>query len=97
MEQKTHVFRSAEAVPAHLRKRMATTAKRGQSATILIADRKGKQELARAVRGLPSRVNLRASLRVRKPVLKAVASLGGWIDIGLLGIAGLLIWIAATL
>ena len=54
---KTEVYRSVADVPPPLRKKLEQSTNSINSATILIADRKGKEEIVRAIRGLPS--NLR--------------------------------------
>ncbi|MDX2153931.1 MAG: hypothetical protein SFV54_24535 [Bryobacteraceae bacterium] len=50
----TKVYRRLEEVPPQLRKKLIATTNGRNSATILIADRKGRRELARAVRSLPA-------------------------------------------
>ena len=57
---KTEVYRSVADVPPSLRKKLEQSTNGINSATILIADRKGKEEIVRAIRGLPS--NLRSKL-----------------------------------
>ena len=47
------VYRSVEDVPAGLRSRLMKSTNGSNSATILIADRRGRQEIARAMRNLP--------------------------------------------
>ena len=47
------VYRSVAEVPQKLRKRLLKYTSGMNSATILIADRRGKEELARAIRRLP--------------------------------------------
>ena len=56
---KTEVYRSVEDVPPPLRKQLEQSTNGIHSATILIADRKGKEEIVRAVRGLPSSLRSR--------------------------------------
>ena len=51
---KTEVYRSVADVPPPLRKKLEQSTNGINSATILIADRKGKEEIVRAIRGLPS-------------------------------------------
>jgi len=53
------VFRSVEEVPAGLRTRLLKSTNGANSATILIADRRGRQEIAKAMRNLPGPVQLR--------------------------------------
>jgi len=47
------VYRSVDDVPARLRTRLLKSTNSPNSATILIADRRGRREIARAVRRLP--------------------------------------------
>jgi hypothetical protein len=47
------VYRSVEEVPFPLRHRLLKSTNSGNSATILIADRRGRQEIAKAMRKLP--------------------------------------------
>lgn len=47
------VFRSVDEVPAGLRTRLLKSTNGANSATILIADRRGRQEIAKAMRNLP--------------------------------------------
>ncbi|HEX5226142.1 MAG TPA: hypothetical protein VFW44_00450 [Bryobacteraceae bacterium] len=62
---KTEVYRSVAEVPPSLRKKLEQSTNGINSATILIADRKGKEEIVRAIRGLPS--NLRSKLGTTLP------------------------------
>jgi hypothetical protein len=47
------VYRSVDEVPAGLRTRLLESTNSANSATILIADRRGRKEIARAMRKLP--------------------------------------------
>src|SRR5690349_7025374 len=47
------VYRSVDEVPARLRTRLLKSTNSPNSATILIADRRGRKEIARAMRKLP--------------------------------------------
>jgi hypothetical protein len=47
------VYRSVEEVPLPLRHRLLKSTNSPNSATILIADRRGRQEIAKAMRNLP--------------------------------------------
>jgi hypothetical protein len=66
---RTEVYRSVADVPPSLRKKLEQSTNGINSATILIADRKGKEEIVRAIRGLPSdlRSRLGSSLREEAP------------------------------
>jgi hypothetical protein len=50
----TDVYRCVQDVPPALRKKLAASTGGVNSATILIADRRGKDEIARLVRSLPA-------------------------------------------
>jgi hypothetical protein len=56
---RTRVYRSVEEVPASLRKELEDSTNSFNSATILIADRRGREEIIRALNGLPSTLRSR--------------------------------------
>ena len=51
---KTQVFRSLDEMPSDLRRRLEKSTSGIHAATILIADRRGRDEIARAMSGLPT-------------------------------------------
>jgi hypothetical protein len=55
----THVFRSFGEMPTHMRRRISARTRGGASATIFIANHGGREELAKRLRGMPSRVETR--------------------------------------
>jgi hypothetical protein len=55
----THVFRSFGEMPTPMRRRISARTRGGASATIFIANRGGREELAKRLRGMPSRVTTR--------------------------------------
>src|SRR5258707_15893011 len=57
---RTRVYRSVSEIPQRLRKELEESTNGFNSATILIADRRGRQEILRALQGMPS--GLRARL-----------------------------------
>jgi hypothetical protein len=63
--EETRVFRSVREVPPELRKRLEETTSGTNSATILIADKRGREELVRALQGLPSDVQSRLASTLR--------------------------------
>lgn len=67
--EETRVYRSVEDVPPSLRRRLVESTHGMNSATILIADKKGRAELVRALQGRSSSVQCRLLevLRSRKP------------------------------
>ena len=56
---RTHVFHSFLEVPQHLRKELEDSTNGFNSATILIADRRGREEIRRALNGLPTALRTR--------------------------------------
>ncbi len=64
------VYRSVDEVPARLRNKLLKSTNGANSATILIADRRGRKEIARAMRKLPGP----AQRRLMHSVLSAEAS-----------------------
>ena len=96
----TRVFRSVADVPPRLRKKLEQSTNGINSATILIADRRGREEIVRAIRGLPSGVRSRfaASLRTEaadeRPLTRRLRGLWrNWAEILLPGAIGLLVWL----
>jgi hypothetical protein len=53
------VYRSVDEVPAGMRTRLLKSTNGANSATILIADRRGRREIAKAMRNLPGPVQRR--------------------------------------
>src|ERR1700691_5228138 len=65
---KTQVYRSVNEVPPKLRKELEESTNGFNSATILIADRRGREEIVRALNGMPSNLRTRlASSLAPKP------------------------------
>ena len=101
---KTQVYRSVEDVPQHLRKRLEQSTNGINSATILIADRRGREEIVRAIRGLPSNVRSRLSSTLRNEIAPAPTRVAGfqrflrnWAEILLPGALGLIVWLLFSL
>ncbi|MGH9608532.1 MAG: hypothetical protein ACRD34_02565 [Bryobacteraceae bacterium] len=87
--QYTHVYRSLEEVPPPLRRKLRQTTRGLNSATILIADRRGREELVRALQGESTDVRSRLveTLKARRVRPEVVAScppdrvrLGLWLE-----------------
>jgi hypothetical protein len=76
---KTEVYRSVEDVPPTLRKRLEQSTNGINSATILIADRKGKEEIVRAIRGLPSGLRSRLTTSLRREARQESPAVDRWI------------------
>ncbi len=64
----TQVYRSLDEIPQPLRRKLLQTTRGMNSATILIADRGGREELVRALQGEPSQLRFRLieTLRARQ-------------------------------
>jgi len=65
--EKTRVYRCIEEIPPALRRRLQETTRGINSATILIADKGGRAELVRALRGQPSSMQSRLIDAIRAP------------------------------
>ena len=67
--ERTRVYRSVEDVPLVLRQKLLECTRGLNSATILIADKQGREELVRALQGRPSEVQCRLveNIRARRP------------------------------
>ncbi|HUS07412.1 MAG TPA: hypothetical protein VMZ52_13985 [Bryobacteraceae bacterium] len=97
---RTKIYRSVEHVPPILRKKLVETTKGANSKTILIADRNGREEVKRAIQGLPSSVQFRLTAAAEaappppKPAVENWAvQRRQWLEIAALGLLGLLIWL----
>jgi hypothetical protein len=102
---RTQVFRSVHEVPPGLRKELEESTNSFNSATILIADRRGREEILRALNGLPSTLRTRlANSLAPKPETPAPKFHSAppftrfirrnWVEILLPGAVGLIIWLA---
>jgi hypothetical protein len=95
---KTSIYRSMDDVPPPLRKKLHQSTNGINAATILIADRRGREEIVRAVQGLPNSIRNRISAPpANEPKSKSAAlkmDWRTWLEILLPGAVGLLIWLA---
>ena len=99
----TRVYRTVDDVPPELRRKLMDCTRGINSATILIADKRGREELVRALQGRPSDVQCRLVENIRSrqpdPQLKAAPAsratfYGVWLELLLPLIAGITLWIA---
>ena len=88
---KTKIFKSVDDVPPKLRRKLQESTSGINAATILIADRKGREEIVKALRGLPS--GLRRAAKAKRQVTRRM-DWKTWAEILLPGLVGLLIWLA---
>ncbi len=90
---KTKVYRSVDDVPPKMRRRLKESTTGLNAATILIADRKGREEIVKALQGLPSGLRPRPN---NPPLQKELRRMDWktWAEIMLPGMVGLLIWLA---
>lgn len=97
---KTEVFRSVNDVPPPLRKKLEQSTNSINSATILIADRKGKEEIVRAIHGLPSSLRSRLAASLRQDSAKVpnrwAVLWQDWAEIVLPAAIGLAVWLLFT-
>jgi len=95
------VYRSVKEVPPPLRRKLLKSTNGLNSATILIADRRGREEIARAIRNLPSNLQHRflkpfreetgtSGMRLLRPSVKVI------IACVLAALSALLIWLIFT-
>jgi hypothetical protein len=106
----TQVYRSVGEIPAKLRKELEESTNSFNSATILIADRRGRAEIVKALNGMPStlRSRLANSLTPRPAGEQASSSPGNkaspvmhfvrhnWLEITLPATVALIVWAAFT-
>lgn len=105
---RTRVYRSVGEVPQRLRQELEESTNGFNSATILIADRRGREEILRALHGLPSalRTRLASSLnsgsrnpseprQISRPLARFLRR--NWVELLLPGAVGLLLWAALNL
>jgi hypothetical protein len=103
---RTHVYRSVSEVPPRLRKQLEESTSSFNSRTILIADRRGREEIVRALHGMPSalRTRLATSLAenetassqesTNQPAAWIAFARRNWVEVLLPGAVGLIVWLA---
>jgi len=100
---KTRVYHSVNDVPPRLRKQLEDSTNSFNSATILIADRRGREEILRALNGMPSglRSRLASSLsspnaqgRSERPRVALEFLRRNWAEVLLPAAVGVIVWLA---
>lgn len=102
---KTRVYHSVNDVPAPLRKQLEDSTNSFNSATILIADRRGREEIMRALSGLPSGLRSRlanslssGSQPPEEPEGRPQAAVNflrrNWAEVLLPAAVGVIVWLA---
>jgi hypothetical protein len=71
----TRVYHSVSDIPGPLRLKLQETTQSPSSATILIADKRGREELIRALQGEPSNVHCRLADTIRTRQSEKAAAL----------------------
>ena len=95
---KTRVYRSVDDVPLPLRKKLEQSTNGIHSATILIADRRGREEIVRAIRGLPTGLRSRLAQSLTgeaarvKPLNRAWELARNCAEVVVTGAIGLVVW-----
>jgi hypothetical protein len=95
---RTRVYRSVREIPPQLREKLIQSTSGLNSATILIADRKGREQILRSLRrraDAPSRLvaSLMAGGSARRSRQKFSLSWRHWAEIALIGSLGLAVWL----
>ncbi len=88
---KTSLYHDLEEIPPGLRRKLARTTTGANSGTVLIADRRGLQELIRTA--VSKKAQVQRLRRRRGEILMEFAS-AHWPELGLSGALGLLLWLA---
>jgi hypothetical protein len=71
---RTRVYRSVGEIPQSLRKELEESTNGFNSATILIADRRGREEVRRALKGMPSALRTRFAPSLEPPAPSPAAA-----------------------
>jgi hypothetical protein len=101
---RTRVYRSVSEIPQRLRQELEESTNGFNSATILIADRRGRKEILRALQGLPSALRTRLAATMAPAEGQAPASAAArplarflrrnWPELLIPGALGLALWAA---
>ena len=100
--EETRVYRSVNEIPPELRRRLRESTRSMNSATILIADKRGREELLRALQGRATDIRCRLAETLRSqqvveqppgpPKRTALSSLRRWLELLLPMAVGASLW-----
>ena len=93
--EKTRVYRSVDDVPPKLRRKLSESTNGLNSATILIADRNGREELVKAIQGRPSQLQSRNTRDPQPAEPDQSITRRYWPQMIGIGILGLSMWLLA--
>lgn len=97
----THVYRSVEEIPPALRRKLQEKTRGMNSATILIADKRGREELVRALEERPAGIERHVAEKICAPLVEEpsnpakrsrLASLRTWLELLLPVAIGASLW-----
>lgn len=94
--EKTEVFRSVDEVPPELRERLIETTQGIHSATILIADKGGREEILRAIRAREAEAEPRLAASLTDSPARGRRLVLTWNGLGrllVLGSLGYILWV----
>jgi hypothetical protein len=103
---RTHIYHSVREVPPTLRRELEESTNSFNSATILIADRRGKEEIMKALNGLPPSLRKRLTISLTPASdsghlapISRLATAGRflrqhWLEICLPVAVGAVVWLA---
>lgn len=99
--EQTLVYRSIGDMPAELRRKLAKSTAGENAATILIADKRGRQELVRAIQGEPASIALRVTEQARRrreyrARMERARARRYWLEILLILVLGGILWSLAV-
>ena len=86
------VYRSVREIPEPLRKKLLRSTSGSNARTILIADRRGQEEITRALRTLPERSEESAQPPVAEPGKFSLANAAGILLAGATGVLAWFLW-----
>lgn len=84
----TSVYSCESEMSPELRRKLDRATTGTNAATLLIADKNGREELKRAMQGLPTKLRVRRRIKE----LPAANRYLHWVEIGVLGTIGLAVW-----